>query len=62
MNKELTKKAKMILEKIFSKLMNNAVFKKAMGNVRNRRDIKLVTIKAKKNYFVSEPNNHTIFS
>ena len=40
--------------------MNNAVFGKAMENMRNYRDIKLVTTKRRKNYLVSEPNYHTI--
>ena len=39
--------------------MNNAVFAKAMGNVRNHRDIKLVTTERRRNYLVSEPNYHT---
>ena len=40
--------------------MNNEVFGKAMENMRNYRDIKLVTTKRRKNYLVSEPNYHTI--
>ena len=39
--------------------MNNAVFRKTMENVRNHRNIKLVTIERRKNYLVSEPNYHT---
>ena len=39
--------------------MNNAVFRKIIENVRKHRDIKLVTTKRKRNYFVSEPNFHT---
>ena len=39
--------------------MNNAVFGKAMENVRKHRDIKLVTTDKSKNQFVSEPNYHT---
>ena len=38
--------------------MNNAVFRKTMGNVRKHRDIKLVTTERRKNYLVSEPNYH----
>ena len=42
--------------------MNNAVFGKIMENVRKHRDIKLVTVKARMNCLVSEPNYHaTIF-
>ena len=44
--------------------MNNAVFVKTMENVRNHRDIKLITTEVRRNYFVSEPNYHSanIFS
>ena len=38
--------------------MNDKNFKKNMENVRSQRDIKLVTIKARKNYLVSETNYH----
>ena len=39
--------------------MNNAVFVKTMENVRNHRDIKLITTEVRRNYFVSEPNYHS---
>ena len=39
--------------------MNNSVFGKTMGNVRNQRDIKLVTNNERRNKLVSEPNYHT---
>ena len=42
--------------------MNNAVFAKAMGNVRNHRDIKLVTTERRRNYLVSEPNYHNLLT
>ena len=39
--------------------MNNAVFEKAMKNVRKHRDNKLVTAEKRRSYVVSEPNYQT---
>ena len=39
--------------------MNNSVFGKTIKNVRNHRDIKLVTTNERRNKLVSEPNYHT---
>ena len=39
--------------------MNNAVFRKTMGNVRKYRNIKLATTERRRNYLVSEPIDHT---
>ena len=47
----------MILKTIFFKLMNN-VLENMMKNVREHRDIKLVTTERGTNYLVLEPNDH----
>ena len=39
--------------------MDSSVFGKTVENVRNRRDIKLVTKNKGRNQLVSEPNYHT---
>ena len=59
MNIDLRRKAKNAFEKYFFKLMNNAVFGKAIENFRKHRDSKLVTTERRKNCFVSEPNYYT---
>ena len=59
MNTELRMKAKNDFEKDFFKLMNNSVFGKTMENVRNHRDIKLVTSDKRRSILASEPNYHS---
>ena len=64
MDTKLRKEAKNDFEKDLFKLMINSVFGKTMENVRNYRDIKLVTTDKRRRRLVSEPNYHThkIFS
>ena len=59
MNTKLRTEAKNEFEKDFFKLMSNSVFGKNMENVRNHRDIKLVTTDERRNKLVSEPNCHS---
>ena len=53
------KKADSEFEKYFYKLMCNVVFGKSMEQVRNHRDIRLVTTDKKRCQLVREPNYHT---
>ena len=59
MNTKLRTEAKNDFERDFFKLINNSVFGKTIENVRNHRDIKLITANEKRNKLVSEPNYHT---
>ena len=59
MNTDLKKDAKNDIEKDSFKLMNNSVFGKTMENVRNHRDIKLVTSDKRRSILASEPNYHS---
>ena len=59
MHTKLRKEAKNDFEKDFFKLMNNSVFGKTMENVRNHRDIKLITTDKRRKRLVSEPNYHS---
>ena len=59
MNTKLRTEAKNEFEKDFFKLMNKSVFGKTMENVRNHRDVKIVTTNKQRMKFASEPNYHT---
>ena len=59
MNTELRKEAKNDFEKDFFKLMNNAVFRKPMANVRKQGNMKIVRTDKRRNQLASEPNCHT---
>ena len=59
LNTDLRKDAKNDFEKDFFKLMTNSVFGKTMENVRNHRDIKLVTTDKRRSILAPEPNYHS---
>ena len=59
MNTELGKNAKNEFEKNFFKLMNYSVSGKTVENVRNHRDMKLITSEKRRKRLVSEPNYHS---
>ena len=44
-----------------NKFINNAIYRKTVGNVRKHKDIKLVITEERRNYLVSEANYHTKF-
>ena len=54
MNNKLRAEAKNDFEEDFFKLMNNSIFEKAMENIRNNRDIKLVRTDKKRNQLISK--------
>ena len=56
LNIRLRKDAKNELEKDFFRLMNNSVFGKTMKNIKNHKDMKLVTSNKKYLKYVMEPN------
>ena len=56
LNTRLRKDTKSEFEKDFFKLMNNNVFGKTMGNIRNHKDMKLFTSNKKYLKYIIKPN------
>ena len=59
MTTKLKQKANNNFEKEVFKLMNNAIFEKAVENVRKHRNIKLVSTERRSDYLVWERNYYT---
>ena len=59
MNTKLRKNANNDFEEDFLNIMNNSVFGKRMENVRNHRDIRVVTTDERISKLGSEPNYHS---
>ena len=58
-NTNVRMKAANDLDKDYYKLLNNSFYGKTMENVRNHRDIRLVTNSKKRSILASEPNYYS---